>query len=272
ESPPSVASGLQRIGRAGHQVNEVSRGIVFPKHRADLLHSAVASERMSAGLIEALAIPQNPLDILAQQTVAAVALDEVDVEDWFDTVRRSAPFANMPRSAYEATLDLLSGRYPSDEFAELRPRIVWDRVKGTITGRPGAQRLAVTSGGTIPDRGLFGVFMVGADPSKTAGGRVGELDEEMVYESRVGDVFALGTTSWKIEDITHDRVVVSPAFGQPGRVPFWRGDGIGRPAELGRAIGAFTREVSTHSAVEVRDRVSVGGLDERAVNNLIAFV
>jgi ATP-dependent Lhr-like helicase len=272
ESPPSVASGLQRIGRAGHQVNEVSRGIVFPKHRADLLHSAVASERMSAGLIEALAIPQNPLDILAQQTVAAVALEEVDVEDWFDTVRRSAPFANMPRSAYEATLDLLSGRYPSDEFAELRPRIVWDRVKGTITGRPGAQRLAVTSGGTIPDRGLFGVFMVGADPSKTAGGRVGELDEEMVYESRVGDVFALGTTSWKIEDITHDRVVVSPAFGQPGRVPFWRGDGIGRPAELGRAIGAFTREVSTHSAVEVRDRVSVGGLDERAVNNLIAFV
>ncbi|WP_349898800.1 Lhr family ATP-dependent helicase [Parafrigoribacterium soli] len=279
ESPPSVASGLQRIGRAGHQVNEVSRGIIFPKHRADLLHSAVASERMSAGLIEALAIPQNPLDILAQQTVAAVALDEVDVEDWFDTVRRSAPFSNMPRSAYEATLDLLSGRYPSDEFAELRPRIVWDRVKGTITGRPGAQRLAVTSGGTIPDRGLFGVFMVGATDgartstgSATGGGRVGELDEEMVYESRVGDIFALGTTSWKIEDITHDRVVVSPAFGQPGRVPFWRGDGIGRPAELGRAIGAFTREVSTHSADEVRARVSVGGLDERAVNNLIAFV
>ena len=272
ESPPSVASGLQRIGRAGHQVNETSTGIIFPKHRADLLHSAVASERMSAGLIESLAIPQNPLDILAQQTVAAVALDTVDVEDWFDTVRRSAPFANMPRSAYEATLDLLSGRYPSDEFAELRPRIVWDRVKGTITGRPGAQRLAVTSGGTIPDRGLFGVFMVGSDPSKTAGGRVGELDEEMVYESRVGDVFALGATSWKIEDITHDRVIVSPAFGQPGRVPFWRGDGIGRPAELGRAIGAFTREIATSSAESIRDRVASGGLDERAVNNLIAFV
>jgi ATP-dependent Lhr-like helicase len=272
EAPPSVASGLQRIGRAGHQVNEVSRGIIFPKHRADLIHSAVASERMSAGLIEALAIPQNPLDILAQQTVAAVALGEVDVEDWFDTVRRSAPFQNIPRSAYEATLDLLSGRYPSDEFAELRPRIVWDRVKGTITGRPGAQRLAVTSGGTIPDRGLFGVFMVGADPSKGSGGRVGELDEEMVYESRVGDIFALGTTSWKIEDITHDRVIVSPAYGQPGRVPFWRGDGIGRPAELGRAIGEFTREVATSSAGSIRDRVASGGLDERAVNNLIAFV
>ncbi|MEO7124428.1 MAG: ATP-dependent helicase, partial [Lacisediminihabitans sp.] len=272
EAPPSVASGLQRIGRAGHQVNEVSRGIIFPKHRADLIHSAVASERMSAGLIEALAIPQNPLDILAQQTVAAVALDEVDVEEWFETIRRSAPFQNMPRSAYEATLDLLSGRYPSDEFAELRPRIVWDRVKGTIVGRPGAQRLAVTSGGTIPDRGLFGVFMVGADPSKGSGGRVGELDEEMVYESRVGDIFALGTTSWKIEDITHDRVLVSPAFGQPGRVPFWRGDGIGRPAELGRAIGAFTREVSTSSAESIRERVASGGLDERAVNNLIAFV
>ncbi len=273
ESPPSVASGLQRVGRAGHQVGEISQGIIFPKHRADLLHSAVASERMSAGLIEAMTIPQNPLDILAQQTVAAVALAEVNVEDWFDIVRRAAPFTNMPRSAYEATLDLLSGRYPSDEFAELRPRIVWDRVNGIITGRPGAQRLAVTSGGTIPDRGLFGVFMVGTDPSKSAGGgRVGELDEEMVYESRVGDVFALGATSWKIEDITHDRVIVSPAFGQPGRVPFWKGDGIGRPAELGRAIGAFTREVATSSTESIRDRVATGGLDDRAVNNLVSFV
>ena len=281
EAPPSVASGLQRVGRAGHQVGEISEGIIFPKHRADLIHAAVASERMSAGLIEAMAIPQNPLDILAQQTVAAVALDEVNVDDWFDTVRRSAPFTNMPRSAYEATLDLLSGRYPSDEFAELRPRIVWDRVNGIITGRPGAQRLAVTSGGTIPDRGLFGVFMVGSSGGAGAstgsatgsgGGRVGELDEEMVYESRVGDIFALGATSWKIEDITHDRVIVSPAFGQPGRVPFWKGDGIGRPAELGRAIGAFTREVATSSVAEVRQRVASGGLDERAVTNLVSFV
>ncbi|MES2169983.1 MAG: DEAD/DEAH box helicase, partial [Actinomycetota bacterium] len=268
ESPPSVASGLQRIGRAGHQVGEVSRGIIFPKHRADLIHSAVASERMTAGLIEALAIPQNPLDILAQQTVAAVALDSLDVDDWYDTVRRSAPFAGLPRSAYDATLDLLSGLYPSDEFAELRPRIVWDRVSGRITGRPGAQRLAVTSGGTIPDRGLFGVFMVNSGESAPL--RVGELDEEMVYESRVGDVFALGTTSWRIEDITHDRVVVSPAFGQPGRVPFWRGDGLGRPVELGKAVGQFIREVSTSTTP--MERASVGNLDERAVKNLVAFI
>ncbi|HEY8296373.1 MAG TPA: DEAD/DEAH box helicase, partial [Micrococcaceae bacterium] len=195
ESPPSVASGLQRVGRAGHQVGEVSQGILFPKHRADLLHAAVTVERMLAGKIEPLFIPANPLDILAQQTVAATALGGIDVEEWFDTVRRSAPFATLPRSAFDATLDLLAGRYPSDEFAELRPRIIWDRVEGTITGRPGAQRLAVTSGGTIPDRGLFGVYIVGSAeeaPSGTkakGGRRVGELDEEMVYESRVGDVF-----------------------------------------------------------------------------------
>ena len=272
ESPPSVASGLQRVGRAGHQVGEVSRGVIFPKHRADLIHCAVASERMSAGLIEAMRIPQNPLDVLAQQTVAAVALDSLDVDEWFDTVRRSAPFASLPRSAYDATLDLLSGLYPSDEFAELRPRIVWDRVGGTITGRPGAQRLAVTSGGTIPDRGLFGVFMVGSGTGDRAPARVGELDEEMVYESRVGDVFALGATSWRIEDITHDRVIVSPAFGQPGKVPFWKGDGIGRPAELGRAIGEFTRDIASGSTTDARTRAVLGGLDHRAVNNLVSFI
>ena len=272
ESPPSVASGLQRVGRAGHQVGEVSRGIIFPKHRADLIHSAVASERMSAGLIEAMAIPQNPLDILAQQTVAAVALDSIDVDEWFDIVRRSAPFSTLPRSAYDATLDLLSGLYPSDEFAELRPRVVWDRVSGRLTGRPGAQRLAVTSGGTIPDRGLFGVFMVGSGDSGKAPARVGELDEEMVYESRVGDVFALGATSWRIEDITHDRVIVSPAFGQPGKVPFWKGDGLGRPAELGRAIGEFTRAISSATDEFARARALTGGLDPRAVNNLVAFI
>ena len=271
ESPPSVASGLQRVGRAGHQVGEISKGVLFPKHRADLLHTTVASERMRTGLIEALSVPQNPLDILAQQTVAAVALDTLDVEDWWETVRRSAPFATLPRSAFEATLDLLAGRYPSDEFAELRPRIVWDRVAGTITGRPGAQRLAVTSGGTIPDRGLFGVFIVGGEEGAR---RVGELDEEMVYESRVGDVFALGATSWRIEEITSDRVLVSPAFGQPGRVPFWKGDGLGRPAELGRAIGAFTRELAAGGAVSerIRERIELAGLDPWAVNNLITFV
>ncbi len=270
ESPPSVASGLQRIGRAGHQVGEVSRGVIFPKHRADLIHAAVAAERMAAGLIESLQVPSNPLDILAQQTVAATALEPIHAEEWFDTVRRSAPFHSLPRSAYEATLDLLAGRYPSDQFAELRPRIVWDRETGILTGRPGAQRLAVTSGGTIPDRGLFGVFMVGGD--QATGRRVGELDEEMVYESRVGDVFALGTTSWRIQEITHDRVLVLPAFGEPGRLPFWKGDGLGRPAELGEAIGAFLREVSGLPDLEARVRCRAGGLDERAVDNLLAFL
>jgi ATP-dependent Lhr-like helicase len=279
ESPPSVASGLQRIGRAGHQVGEISKGMLFPKHRTDLLHTSVVVERMLSGRIEAIAIPANPLDVLAQQTIAAAALGPIDVEEWFDSVRRSAPFATLPRSAYEATLDLVSGLYPSDEFAELRPRVVWDRVAGTIAGRPGAQRLAVTSGGTIPDRGLFGVFMVGGDASTgstTGGRRVGELDEEMVYESRVGDVFALGTTSWRIEEITHDQVLVSPAFGQPGKVPFWKGDGLGRPAELGAAIGAFTREISQLDGLDDRsrtaERLSAIGLDERAANNLVTLV
>ncbi|MFB2554648.1 Lhr family ATP-dependent helicase [Herbiconiux liangxiaofengii] len=282
EAPPSVASGLQRVGRAGHQVGEVSKGLFYPKHRADLIHSAVVSLRMTEGLIETLAIPKNPLDILAQQTVAACALEPIDVEEWFEVMRRSASFTALPRSAYEATLDLLSGLYPSDEFAELRPRLVWDRDAGTLTGRPGAQRLAVTSGGTIPDRGLFGVFMVGgepaaADPStgkarSTPGRRVGELDEEMVYESRVGDVFALGATSWRIHEITHDRVLVTPAFGQPGRLPFWRGEGIGRPAELGRAIGEFTRTVAAADDEGASELAERAGLDAWAASNLVAFV
>jgi ATP-dependent Lhr-like helicase len=205
--------------------------------------------------------------VLAQQVVAATAVDEWDVDALFAMVRRSAPFASLPRSAYDATLDLLSGRYPSDEFRELRPRVVWDRVAGTISARPGAQRLAVTSGGTIPDRGLFGVFLVGEKAS-----RVGELDEEMVYESRVGDVFALGATSWRIEDITHDRVLVSPAPGQPGRLPFWKGDQLGRPAELGAAIGAFTRELSALDTHEAKARCAEAGLDEWASDNLVAFL
>lgn len=239
EAPPSVSSGLQRIGRAGHQVGEISRGVLFPKHRTDVVHCAVAAQRMVTGRIEALRIPAHPLDILAQQTVAACALDSVDADAWFETVRTTGSFATLPRSAYESVLDLLAGRYPSDEFAELRPRLVWDRDAGTLTGRPGAQRLAVTSGGAIPDRGMFAVYMVGEKNS-----RVGELDEEMVYESRVGDVFALGATSWRIEEITFDRVLVTPAFGQPGRLPFWHGDGLGRPAELGAALGEFVRKAT----------------------------
>ena len=268
EAPPSVASGLQRIGRAGHQVGEVSRGVLMPKHRLDVLHSTVTSERMTAGLIEQTRVLQNPLDVLAQQTVAHAALESVDVEQWFDAVRRSAPFAALPRAAFDGVLDLLSGRYPSDRFAELRPRIVWHREEGTIVGRPGAQRLAVTSGGTIPDRGLFGVFLAG----EGAGRRVGELDEEMVYESRVGDVFALGATSWRIQQITHDQVIVTPAFGQPGKVPFWKGEGLGRPAELGRALGAATRELASASVDARRERLVAAGLDERAIGNLEALL
>jgi ATP-dependent Lhr-like helicase len=268
ESPPSAASGLQRIGRAGHQVGEVSRADLFPKHRGDLLHTAVVTERMLSGSIEAIAVPQNPLDILAQQTVAASALDSLEVEGWFETIRRSAPFRTLPRSAFEATMDLLAGRYPSDEFAELRPRIVWDRDRGVFEGRPGAQRLAVTSGGTIPDRGLFGVFVAG----ESQNARVGELDEEMVYESRVSDVFTLGTTSWRIVEITHDRVNVVPAFGQPGRVPFWTGDGLGRPAELGEALGRFTREIAAASPETAHHRLREAGLDENARTNLLAHL
>lgn len=267
ESPPSVASALQRVGRAGHQVGEVSVGRLFPKHRADLVPTAVAVERMRDGRIESLRLPANPLDVLAQQVVAMVSMEEWDVDELFALVRRSASFAALPRSAYDATLDLLAGRYPSDEFAELRPRIVWDRVGGTLSGRPGAQRLAVTSGGTIPDRGMFGVFLVGERAS-----RVGELDEEMVYESRVGDVFALGATSWRIEDITHDRVLVSPAPGVPGRLPFWKGDSLGRPAELGRAVGAFTREIAALAPDAALARCREAGLDDWAAGNLVAFV
>ena len=269
ESPPSVASALQRVGRAGHQVGETSRGVLFPKHRGDLAQTAVAVERMRSGAIESLRVPTNPLDVLAQQVVAATAVDPWDVDELYDLMRRSAAFNTLPRSAYDATLDLLSGRYPSDEFAELRPRIVWDRVTGQLTGRPGAQRLAVTSGGTIPDRGLFGVFLVGGTGP---GRRVGELDEEMVYESRVGDVFALGATSWRIESITHDQVLVTPAPGIPGRLPFWRGDTLGRPAELGEAIGAFTRELAALPAAAAHSRATDRGLDDYAAANLVGYI
>lgn len=267
ESPPSVASALQRVGRAGHQVGEVSRGVMFPKHRGDLIPAAVSVERMRTGGIEALRVPTNPLDVLAQQVVAATSMDTWKVDDLYDLVRRCAAYTTLPRSAFDAVLDLLAGRYPSDEFAELRPRVVWDRVSGELTARPGAQRLAVTSGGTIPDRGLFGVFLVGEKQT-----RVGELDEEMVYESRVGDVFTLGTTSWRIEDITHDRVLVVPAPGQPGRLPFWTGDTLGRPAELGEAIGGFTRELAALSPDDAKARCRDSGLDEWAADNLVALL
>ncbi|MGC5254827.1 ATP-dependent helicase [Gordonia sp. DT218] len=265
EAPPSVANGLQRIGRAGHQVGEISQGVLFPKHRTDLIHCTVTVERMLDGAIEELRVPQNPLDILAQQTIAAVAIDDLDVDHWFDVVRRAGPYRELGRQVFDATLDLISGRFPSDEFAELRPRAIWDRDAGTLSGRRGAQRLAVTSGGSIPDRGLFGVFMVGEKST-----RVGELDEEMVYESRVGDVFALGATSWRIEDITHDRVLVSPAYGQPGRLPFWIGDTVGRPAELGAAIGKFTGAVADPDTLA--EHAARLGLTDFARDNLAALI
>ena len=267
EAPPSVASGLQRVGRAGHQVGEISRGVLLPKHRTDLIGCAVSVQRMIAGAIETMAVPANPLDILAQHTVAACSSGPLLVEEWFDTVRRSAPFATLPRSAFEATLDLLSGKYPSTDFAELRPRLVYDRDTATLTARPGAQRLAVTSGGAIPDRGMFAVYLVGEKPS-----RVGELDEEMVYESRPGDVIALGATSWRITEITHDRVLVVPAPGVPARLPFWRGDAVGRPAELGEAIGRFTGELAALDRPAFEKRCAEVGFDAFAVDNLLRLL
>jgi ATP-dependent Lhr-like helicase len=256
-APPTVAAGLQRIGRAGHQVGAVSRGVVFPVHRGDLLSCAVVALRMMSGKLEPMDYPPQPAGCSRQQIIAMTALDEWTVADVARVVRRAAPFAEVPDSALHAVLDMLAGRYPSTAFAELRPRIVWDRAADKLTGRPGNQRLAVTSGGTIPDRGLFGVFLAGAaKPS-----RVGELDEEMVYESRVGDVFALGTSSWRIEDITPDRVLVSPAPGQAARLPFWKGDTVGRPVQLGQALGAYLRKPST-----------LDTLDPRAQANLQSYI
>ena len=274
EAPPSVASGLQRVGRAGHNVGDVSRGIIFPKYQGDLVQAAVVAERMRAGAIEELKIPHNPLDVLAQQIVAMTAVDDWLVDELEQTVRKAAPFGGLTRPILEAVLDMLAGRYPSEEFAGLRPRIVWDRVAGTIRARPGAQRLAVTSGGTIPDRGLFGVFLASDTcwPPGKQPRRVGELDEEMVYESRVGDVFVLGASSWRIEDITPDRVLVTPAPGQPGKLPFWHGDTPGRPAELGRAIGAACRELSAAGEADATAKLEQAGLDELAARNLIRYL
>ncbi|NIH87950.1 ATP-dependent helicase [Amycolatopsis granulosa] len=270
EAPPTVASGLQRVGRAGHHVGAVSIGVMFPKFRGDLVSCAVVSERMTAGAIEAIRYPRNPLDVLAQHIVSMVALEPWSVEELAATVRRAAPFTALPDDALLAVLDMLAGRYPSEEFGELRPRITWDRVAGELRGRPGSQRLAVTSGGTIPDRGLFTVMTPGSDGSP--GSRVGELDEEMVYESRVGDTILLGTSSWRITDITHDRVIVVPAPGEPARMPFWKGDAPGRPLELGRALGAFVRELSTSDDEKARMRARQAGLDELACDNLLTYL
>ncbi len=270
EAPPSVASGLQRIGRAGHNVGDTSRGVLFPKFRADLLAGAAAVTRMLAGDVEETFYPENPLDVLAQQIVAMAAMDELDTDALFDLVRRAAPFASLPRGAFDGVLDMLSGRYPSDEFAGLRARITWDRAGGCIKARQGARRLAVVSGGTIPDRGLYGVFLVGADERSV---RVGELDEEMVFESKEGDVFLLGASSWRIDQITHDRVLVTPAPGQPGRMPFWHGDGPGRPAAFGRAIGELARSLAEADEPDALERLErEHSLDRRAAKNLVQYL
>jgi ATP-dependent Lhr-like helicase len=267
ESPKSVARGLQRIGRAGHELGAVSTGRIFPKFRADLLESAVVARRMLDGAIEETKIPRNPLDVLAQQIVAICADEEISVEDLHELVRGAYPFADLSRTQLENVLDMLDGRYPSDEFAELRARIVWDRTAGVVRGRQGARRLAVTNAGTIPDRGLFGVHLV------DGGGRVGELDEEMVYEARAGQTFLLGASTWRIEEITRDRVLVSPAPGVPGAVPFWKGEGVGRPYELGEAIGAASRELAALSDEKAIERLQTEHmLDARAAQNLLTFL
>ncbi|WP_129783424.1 Lhr family ATP-dependent helicase [Promicromonospora panici] len=292
-APPSVASGLQRIGRAGHQVGAVSKGVVFPMFRGDLVPATVIAQRMRAGEIEHMHVPANPLDVLAQQVVAALAVDDWDEADLLALVRRAAPFAHLGDATWRAVLDMLAGRYPSEDFAELRARITWDRATGMLRGRPGALRLAATSGGTIPDKGAYGVFLATDAPSggapgdvltdsvtggsgRTRGGkRVGELDEEMVYESRVGDTFTLGSSTWRIEEITTDRVLVTPAPGLPGRLPFWKGDAQGRPAELGRAVGTFVREADAALAADPeagRKHLRDAGLDDWAADNLAAYL
>ncbi|MCZ3390230.1 MAG: ATP-dependent helicase [Actinomycetia bacterium] len=269
ESPPSVASGLQRIGRSGHQVGGVSRGVLFPKHRGDLLPSAVAVDRMRHGQIEQLRVPRNPLDVLAQHVVAMVAMDDWTVTELATVVRRADPFRALPDSALHAVLDMLAGRYPSDAFAELKPRLVWDRDADLLTARPGAHRIAVINGGTIPDRGLYGVFLAGGGGP---GRRVGELDEEMVYESRIGDVFALGSTSWQIVDITHDQVLVTPAPGRAGKLPFWHGDTVGRPREFGQAIGATIRQLRSSKPKQAEQDLTALGLDVNAASNALAYL
>ncbi|HEY7522184.1 MAG TPA: hypothetical protein VH720_00820, partial [Candidatus Limnocylindrales bacterium] len=280
ESPTTVASGLQRVGRAGHQVGAPSKGVFFPKHRADLLETAVVTRRMRDGAIETTTMPRNPLDVLAQHIVAMAVMDRWEVGELLRTIQRAAPFETMSREVLDGVLGMLAGAYPSDEFAELKPRLVWDRVTDTIDGRRDARVVAVTSGGTIPDRGLYGVFMVGE--AGTPGRRVGELDEEMVYELRAGmhgDVIVLGASSWRVADITPDRVLVEPAPGVPGKLPFWKGDTIGRPIELGRALGAFTGELEADLGRGARGRAAATqrlqdehDLDELAVENLLAYL
>ncbi|MEN0111496.1 MAG: DEAD/DEAH box helicase, partial [Planctomycetota bacterium] len=290
EAPPTIASGIQRIGRSGRGVDLLSSGVIFPKYRGDLLACAGATGRMIRGHVEETYYPRNPLDILCQQIVAIVSHDDatqssgdnapaepMSVDELYATLRGAAPYADLPRGSFEGVLDLLSGRYPSDEFAELRPRLTWDRVAGTITARRGAQRVAILNGGTIPDRGLYGVFLVGDGPEGAGGSRVGELDEEMVFETHPGDVFLLGASSWRVLDITKDKVMVAPAPGEPGKMPFWRGEGPGRPLEFGKAIGELARELNASLAADGEEPVlgrlvERHALDDGAAATLLAYL
>ncbi len=269
ESPPSVASGMQRVGRASHHVGAVSNAVIFPKYRADLVACAAITRAMYQGQVESVHYPRNPLDVLAQQIVAAVAMDDWTVDQLFNLVRSTATYAALTRTIFDSVLDMLSGRYPSDEFAELRPRITWDRVSNKLTPRQGSQRVAIINGGTIPDRGLYGVFLAGA----TKGARVGELDEEMVFESRNGDTIVLGASTWRIEEISHNKVEVSPAPGEPGKMPFWRGDSGGRPVEFGRQIGKMSRELLLlPRTVAFSQLVEDHSLDATAAENLLKYL
>jgi ATP-dependent Lhr-like helicase len=268
ESPPSVASGMQRIGRAGHYVGGVSSAVIFPKYRGDLVACAAITRAMHDGLVESVRYPRNPLDVLAQHVVAMAAVDTWETTEMYDVICRAAPYTGLTRSSFESVLDMLSGRYPADEFIDLRPRITWDRLGNRVTAREGAKKLAIANAGTIPDRGLYGMFLAGA----TRGARVGELDEEMVFESRTGDTIVLGASTWRIEEITHDRVVVSPAPGEPGKMPFWKGDTAGRPAEFGYRIGAMTRELTHLPRPVARTRlIEDHSLDQNAAENLLRY-
>ena len=271
EAPPSIASGMQRIGRASHQVGAESSGIIFPKFRGDLVACAAVAESMHEGRIEPTRYPRNPLDVLSQQIVAMVAMDDWSVEDLYATIRSAAPFAELSRTAFDGVLDMLSGLYPSDEFAELRPRLTWDRVSNTLTARQGAKRVAITSGGTIPDRGLYGVFLAGTEKNQSA--RVGELDEEMVFEAAPGETFVLGASTWRIEEITHDKVIVTPAPGQPGKMPFWKADAAERTVPFGEAIGKLVREIREMPRADaVRRLTQKHDLDELAAENLLRYL
>lgn len=269
DPPPSVSSGMQRLGRSGHQVGAESKVVFYPTHRSKLIETAAIAQRMNAAEIEPMKVLANPLDVLAQQTIAASVASPLGVDEWFATVRRAAPYRDLPESAYLGVLDLISGRYPSTDLSNLRARVDWDRHKGTITARPGAQRLAVTSGGTIPDRGMYRVVTAGGE---AGGSRVGELDEEMVYETRVGEVFTLGTTPWRVRQITKDRVEVEPAFGQVGKVPFWRGDAPSRPYSLGQGVGSLAGSLGAAEAGEALDILTKIGFTTDAATNTVTYL